>query len=996
MNFSARDWLTLSQLLDTALSLPATARMAWIESLEAGHAPLNGLLAELLAREDLAETGGFLATLPRFIPDAGAGHPDARVGDLVGPYRLERALGAGGMGSVWLAKRVDGLLKRRVALKLPHLDWLHAGLAERMARERNILAALEHPNIARLYEAGIADDGRPYLALEYVEGEPIDVYCRKHRIATRARVTLGVQVARAVAHAHAHLVIHRDLKPSNILVDAQGHVHLLDFGIAKLLDAASPGEGSPTQFVGTVLTPVYASPEQLQGTAVSTASDVYSLGVVLYEILAGVRPFRAGKGGDALALAQAILADDPPRPSDVATDALARRALRGDLDTILLKALKRTPGERYGTVAEFADDLQRYLHGDPVLARPDSFWYRTRRLVGRNRIAVGALAAILASLSTGLGVALWQGQKLRAEERTSRAEEQFLENVFRANSNDQPDPAKARDATVRDLLANGARMVDKSLGDVPESRLRMLGTLAKMHADLELYDEAVALGRKRVDLARSIHGPDDPRVVEPLIDLSMSLSGTQANTERGKVLEEAAGILDRNHDGTSFLRGKLLGELSSYETETDMHKALRDADASVRILRAYPPSEDLSESLVLQGWLLNEMRRNAESERAYQEAISVSQAVFGKVNAHLPRFYAYLAQPQLNLRKYAAAEASARQAWDLSRTLMGEASGWTLQMEMRYGLMLVSISRIHDGLSHIGHASELIAQVRGPDDVLDTPQIQLIHGRSLTQSGQLQEGLRDVTRVTEVYRRSRPGSNYLMEALELQSLARTGIGDLGTAQSLLKESEALRRKLNDRNTNLNGDVRARVRLALAREDFDAAQAALGDLHLPGESANPASFPAMRATLLRAEVSLARRDGIAARDLAMPVYQQVISSPQRQYLKIYEARAALDAGEALQLLGQHAKAVDLLRRSARLHTELYEGPANPLVANALVALADALIDLNGIDEARTLEARARAMQAANPQLGPQYTRPLAALQARLRHSIDPGRRTHVIL
>jgi tetratricopeptide (TPR) repeat protein len=224
-----------------------------------------------------------------------------------------------------------------------------------------------------------------------------------------------------------------------------------------------------------------------------------------------------------------------------------------------------------------------------------------------------------------------------------------------------------------------------------------------------------------------------------------------------------------------------------------------------------------------------------------------------------------------------------------------------------------------------------------------------------------------------------------MEALELECLARTAIGDLDTAQSLLKESQALRKSTGDRNTNLNGDVNARVAFALARGELDEAQRALADIYLPGESSQPTAFAAMQTALLRAEVSLARGEGAAARDLAMPVHTHVTGSPQRQYLKIYEARSALDVGEALQLLGQHAEAATLLRSAVALHTELYEGADNPLTANALIALADALVDLGQVDEARTLEARAEAMQSANPQLGPQYRRPLAALQTHLRHA-----------
>src|SRR5262249_10217854 len=286
MAIAARDWLQLSRLLDTALSLAPGERVQWIAGLDAEHAPLKGVLQELLARDDLVETGGFLATLPKLTRDAVRVHlPGAATGDQIGPYVLERQLGAGGMASVWLAERTDGLLKRKVALKLPHVGAALPGLAERMTRERNILAALEHPDIARLYDAGIAADGRPYLALEYVAGEPIDRYCDTHAVDLPGRIRFVVQVARAVAYAHAHLVVHRDLKPSNIQVDEQGQVHLLDFGIAKLLDEQAGDEAPLTRIAGTALTPEYASPEQLRGDVVSTASDVYSLGVVLFELL---------------------------------------------------------------------------------------------------------------------------------------------------------------------------------------------------------------------------------------------------------------------------------------------------------------------------------------------------------------------------------------------------------------------------------------------------------------------------------------------------------------------------------------------------------------------------------------------------------------------------------------------------------------------------------------------------------------------------------------
>jgi serine/threonine-protein kinase len=402
------------ELLDTFLTLPASERAAWVDALRDESPDVQQKLRNLLTREARLAAGAFLESLPA-LAGAIAPRPDiaAAPGERIGPYRLERSLGAGGMSSVWLAERTDGLLKRKVALKLPHMGGVLSGLAERMARERDIVAALEHPNIARLYDAGVAEDGRPYLALEYVEGEPIDRYCERCGLDVARRVRLVVQVARAVAYAHAHLIVHRDLKPSNILVDADEQVHLLDFGIAKLLDPSGTADPRLTEFAGRALTPDYASPEQVRGEPVSTATDVYSLGVVLYELLAGRSPHTVKSAFDALALAQAIVTVEATRPSELSSGAAARRALRGDLDTIVLKALKKDPRERYGSMAEFADDLERFLRGAPVRARPDSSWYRARKFVKRNTLGVVAAASVVIALAVGLGLATWQAHVAR-------------------------------------------------------------------------------------------------------------------------------------------------------------------------------------------------------------------------------------------------------------------------------------------------------------------------------------------------------------------------------------------------------------------------------------------------------------------------------------------------------------------------------------------------------------------------------------------------------
>ena len=320
MKFAENEWRSLSGLLDEALDLPVEARDGWVEGLAEQHAALKPTLRELLAKQAMIETLDFLGDAPKF---AGldlarrnaVGAVSLLAGSTVGSYRLIRQLGQGGMGTVWLAERTDDLIKRPVALKLPHSSLYDQHLAERFARERDILAALAHRNIARLYDAGVSMSGQPFLALEYVKGMSLTSFCDLRQLSIRERITLFSQVLRAVQYAHTHLVIHRDLKPSNILVTAEGEVQLLDFGVAKLIATGEAKESELTLLGGRALTPDYASPEQVTGQAISTASDIYSLGVILYELLTAQRPYRLKRDSRG-ALEEAILSSEPLKPSE--------------------------------------------------------------------------------------------------------------------------------------------------------------------------------------------------------------------------------------------------------------------------------------------------------------------------------------------------------------------------------------------------------------------------------------------------------------------------------------------------------------------------------------------------------------------------------------------------------------------------------------------------------------------------------------------------------
>jgi len=435
---SPGQWQALSPYLDQALAMTDDMRAAWLLSLgeqdPALAAQLRSLLDEhrLLAQEGFLENGRFAWP-----------NPAGLAGQTLGPYTLVSQIGQGGMGSVWLARRSDGRFERQAAVKFVSIALAGPATEERFKREGSILGRLTHPHIAELLDAGISSAGQPYLILEYVDGPTIDQYCDQHKLDLETRVRLFLAVLAAVAHAHANLIVHRDIKPSNVLVTASGEVKLLDFGIAKLLEGEGQA-GAPTVLThegGSAMTPEYAAPEQLSNQPVTTATDVYSLGVLFYLLLTGKHPAGPGPYSPA-ALIKAVLESEPARASDaIAGNDLAaidrgstpeklRRQLRGDLDTIVGKMLKKNPGERYGSVTALADDLSRYLSHQPISARPDSFWYRARKFTMRNRTLVvagaGSLVLVITSLSTGLYVA--NRQRKIAEQRFAQVRQ--LANKF--------------------------------------------------------------------------------------------------------------------------------------------------------------------------------------------------------------------------------------------------------------------------------------------------------------------------------------------------------------------------------------------------------------------------------------------------------------------------------------------------------------------------------------------------------------------------------------
>jgi serine/threonine-protein kinase len=433
------------------------------------------------------------------------------------------------MSVVWLAERADGAYERQVAIKLPQrLPW-RDDLAARLARERDILALLTHPHIARLYDAGVSDQDLPWLAMECVQGLPLTHWCDQQGLTLRERVRLFLQVLDAVSHAHGALVLHRDLKPSNILVTVEGTVKLLDFGIAKLLNEQDrvTEDTQLTQLGGRAMTPDYASPEQIRGEPLTTASDVYALGVVLYELLCGQRPYQL-RHRSAAQLETAVLDLEPGRPSSrTGSAALAgargqspkrlARALRGELDAIVLMAMRKSPTQRYRSAAALQSDLQRWLNGEPVRARPDSWWYRSSRFIVRHRVGVG-LGGLIATLLVGSTLlSIHQSQVAEHEAQRARAALDFLQGLYRPVSWLSGNPAHGSQVTAHELLDLSAQQLrDQPLVD-PEVQIEVLTTLADLYSDVGDMPGLARVTQDMVQQAQAHFGSASPQLLDALV-----------------------------------------------------------------------------------------------------------------------------------------------------------------------------------------------------------------------------------------------------------------------------------------------------------------------------------------------------------------------------------------------------------------------------------------------------------------------------------------------
>ena len=642
-------WRRLEALVEAALEQPEDSRLAWLAAQPEDESLRRDALRLLRASSDA--------------PDWLQPPAQTRVGQKLGAWRVVRELGRGGMGVVYLGEREDGQFRQRAAIKLLSAALASEGRRARFLAERQLLAELEHPGIARLIEGGATEDGLPWFALEYVDGVGLTEFCAREALTVDARLRLLLQVCDVVRFAHSRLVVHRDLKPGNILVTADGQVKLLDFGIAKLLDAARADATHELR----PLTPAYAAPEQQRGGSVTVATDVWALGVLLYELLTGRRPFEAPEG-DAAALIDAVLHRDPPPPSAVVGDAALARQLRGDLDTIVLRALAKEPERRYASVESLADDLQRHLAVRPIRARPDRLGYRLGKYVRRHRWGVAG-AALAVSLLVGAGIGLvWQAERARAEANRAELVKEFMVDLFALGD---PDRAQGREVTARELLAEGARRVETTFAGEPrllaEFR-RLIGTLY-----LRVGDTAVAIETLGQAVADSVQafGDGSREALLARLDLAEARlaagDAALAESELAALMPQAQRAGAALHARALALTGDALRAQSRYaDAESSLRQAL-DIDRG-----RGAEGEAIARDLYYLGGLALGRGEYGAAKAHLEEALSIFNSDFGESSTNVALVLRDLGSTSAGLGDHAGAERLLRRSLAIYERLLGD------------------------------------------------------------------------------------------------------------------------------------------------------------------------------------------------------------------------------------------------------------------------------------------------------------------------------------
>ncbi len=757
------NWERLQELFSRAVELPSGEHEAFALREVPDDKELREELLGLLACDTGKSTGPLTTALGAALEATTRDRRRAILGKVVGNYKLTSVLGHGGTGTVYLAERADRQYAAQVAVKIVDGATVHGDLGRRFSAERQILASLNHPHIARLLDAGETDDGQPFLIMEYVHGEPVDRFCDRERLDLNRRLELFLDICSAVQYAHQNLIVHRDLKPANILVTADAKAKLLDFGIAKLLDvgASEAAALALTRMNDRLLTPEYASPEQILGRAVTTASDVYALGVVLYELLTGLRPYVVPSSASQLELERSICITDPLRPSavvkraveagpiegqsNIAAIAHARqltpdrlhRRLLGDIDAIIMRALRKEPEHRYGSVEQFAADIRRFLAREPVVARQGNWVYYSQRFVRRHSIGV-TVGATFVSLVLAFAITMSvQRQRIAAErdratQESARAERvsKFMLDVFAAA---EPFTSVGRDVTARELLDQAARSIQSDLGEQPEVRARLLESIGRAYRRQGLTERAITYFEESLLIRERAQLPRDAQTGSILTEMSIALRQLGRFEDANRALTEALRILQAVGGERTLQGAQLLATLGQLElTRANAEKAneylsraldmtrdiagprhqlvatvlldisnarswMDDIDGAERAAREAVsiyretvadshPDRVMADYLLARA--LNLQGRTDEAADLYESTLTAQRLLFGNESPRVGDTMTELAQVRLNQNRLAEAERLMSGALEMSRKERGEAHPTT-------GYLWAGLAQIH-------------------------------------------------------------------------------------------------------------------------------------------------------------------------------------------------------------------------------------------------------------------------------------------------------------
>jgi tetratricopeptide (TPR) repeat protein len=816
---SAEQAQRVAEIVEAALECDAADWPSYLDKScgddRALRAEAESLLGYQREANDFIERPAYQSNAEFFAEEGGELTP----GELLGNYKVLSLLGEGGMGEVYLAE--DLKLHRQVAIKLVKSGFGRASLIRHFQREERILAALTHPNIARLYGAAVNENGVPYFVMEYVEGERLDRYCESRKLSLPDRLLLFRKVCSAVAYAHQHLVVHRDIKPANIRVTAEGEPKLLDFGIAKLLDDQSvPVEQTIT--LGAVMTPEYASPEQVRGDEVTTASDIYSLGVVFYELLTGQRPYRV-KSRRPDEVARAIAEAEPQRPSTTLargqeSEIRNHRVLRGDLDNIVLMAMRKEPARRYASVAQLSDDIRRHLEGLPVVARKDTIGYRSAKFIRRHRVGVAAATLVALAIIAGLFAALWEARQARAQRDVAQRISTFLQDMLGAAAPE----AKGIDVRVVDLLSDASTRARTELANRPQVMADVLMTLGKTYISLGLYDPAEANLRAALDASLKANGELNPTTASTMGLLGLALANLGKIAEGEQISRKAVDLQRKLHPGGHEDLGVALYALGYNLINKNEPKTaqlyLKEASELIRKHLGETHGYYMTSLVMLA--LAHERAGEVEvAEPLYRQAIDVGGRVESRYRIYLAQAQTFLGILLINKAAYSEAETLLQNGEiTYSEVFGGDGNYSVAVVKANLGWLYFLKNDYAKAEEEDKKAIDLLRQYMGPEHPL-TVSTAVTLGLTLTRERKAAEGEPYLREALAIRKKILPAADVLI------SSAASALGECLTAQKRYDDAESLLLKsYNELKAKLgNQDKRtteARQRLAKLYEDWN--------------------------------------------------------------------------------------------------------------------------------------------------------------------------------